>query len=78
MDNCSQVEPLLIVKVSGSQCRLKHVNIRVCFPWTHHHNENLMLTLYLKFQWNIKSSQNVINKVALKYGILKYNRVSCF
>lgn len=34
-----------------------------------------MLTLYLKFQWNIKSSQNVINKVALKYDILKYKSV---
>lgn len=43
--------------------------------WAHHHNENHMLTLYLKFQWNIKSSQNVINKVALKYDILKYNSV---
>lgn len=60
--------------------------IRLWLPWTHHHNENLTLTLYLKFQWNIKGFQNVINKITLKYDIeiqhsvllLKMNGIDTF
>lgn len=71
-NNGSQVEPLLVTGVAGgSQCKQKLL-------WTHYHYENFTLNLYLKFQWNIKSSQDVINKLPLKYDILKYNVLSCF